>query len=63
MRDPTFDVHKLFEGAFGLIGGTERQHVVVDFESKVATFIEEREWHPSERTERLGLIVIEDSQE
>lgn len=54
VRDPTFDVHKLFEGAFGLIAGTEKQHVVVDFESKVATFIEEREWHPSQKITRTA---------
>ena len=53
-RDPTFDVHKLFEGAFGLIAGTDRQHVVVDFEARVATFIEEREWHPSQKITRLN---------
>jgi predicted DNA-binding transcriptional regulator YafY len=53
-RDPTFDVHKMFEGAFGIIGGTERQHIVVDFEPHVATFIEEREWHPSQKITRLA---------
>ena len=52
-RDPTFDVSKLFDGAFGIIGGTERRHIVVDFDASVATFIEERAWHPSQKLSSL----------
>lgn len=53
-RDPNFDVSKLFDGAFGIVAGSERHHVVVDFDSKVATYIEEREWHPSQKITRTS---------
>jgi predicted DNA-binding transcriptional regulator YafY len=52
-RDPTFDVSKVFDGSFGLIGGGEKQRIVVEFDAKVATFIEERQWHPTQRNTRL----------
>jgi predicted DNA-binding transcriptional regulator YafY len=54
VRDPTFDVSKMFDGVFGIIGGTDRHHVVVDFEAKIATYIEEREWHSSQKITRLA---------
>lgn len=53
-RDPNFDVSKLFDGSFGIIGAPERKHIVVDFEPRIATFIEEREWHPSQKITRLA---------
>ena len=53
-RDPGFDVSKLFEGAFGMIGGTGApQHVVVDFAPKAVALVEPREWHHSQRSTRL----------
>ena len=52
-RDPTFDVSKLFDGSFGMIGGSAPQRVVVEFDRKVATFITERQWHPSQRNVKL----------
>lgn len=51
-RDPDFDPSRLFDGAFGLIAGGERLKVVVEFEPRVATWIEEREWHPSQKVTR-----------
>ncbi|MBK8690755.1 MAG: WYL domain-containing protein [Deltaproteobacteria bacterium] len=49
-RNPEFNVQRLFEGAFGIYGGgAERQHVVVDFDARVAQYIEPREWHPRRR--------------
>jgi predicted DNA-binding transcriptional regulator YafY len=60
-RDPTLDVHKLFDGAFGIIAGGERHKVVVEFEPRVATWIEEREWHPTQKITRQvdGGVVAE----
>ena len=60
-RDPMFDPSKLFDGAFGLIAGGERHKVVVEFEARVATWIEEREWHPSQKVTRQvdGGVTIE----
>ncbi len=52
-RNPEFNVPRLFEGAFGIFGGGERQHVVVDFDARVASYIEPREWHPTQRCSRL----------
>jgi len=52
-RDPTVDVSKMFEGAFGLHNGGERQHVVVEFAAEVAKYIEPREWHLTQRMTRL----------
>ena len=53
-RNPEFNVQRLFEGAFGIYGGgAERQHVVVDFDARVAQYIEPREWHPTQKTSRL----------
>ena len=53
-RNPEFNVARLFEGAFGIFGGgTERHRVVVDFEGRVASYIEPREWHPTQKTSRL----------
>jgi predicted DNA-binding transcriptional regulator YafY len=60
-RDPDFDPSKLFDGAFGLIAAQERHKVVVEFEQKVAIYIEEREWHPTQKITRHvdGSGVIE----
>lgn len=61
-RNPEFNVQRLFEGAFGIYGGgSERQHVVVDFDARVAQYIEPREWHPTQKTSRLpgGELRIE----
>lgn len=60
-RDPDFDPSKLFDGAFGLIAGGERHKVVVEFEPRVATWIEEREWHPSQKIQRNvdGGVTVE----
>lgn len=52
-RDPAVDVSKMFEGAFGLHSGSERQHVVVDFTAEVARYIEPREWHATQKMTRL----------
>lgn len=53
-RDPSFDVSKLFEGAFGLIAGSGApQHVVVDFAASAVGYIEPREWHHTQRSTRL----------
>ncbi len=52
-RDPTIDVSKNFEGAFGLFTTGERQHVVVEFSAAVAQYIEPREWHHSQKLTRL----------
>ncbi len=52
-RDPSIDVSKNFEGAFGLFTTGERQHVVVDFAAGVAPYIEPREWHHSQKLSRL----------
>ncbi len=51
-RDPNIDVSRLFEGAFGIIGGGERQRVVVDFAPAVAHLVESREWHHTQRLSR-----------
>ncbi len=51
-RDPSIDVSKNFEGAFGLFTTGERKHVVVDFDAAVAQYIEPREWHHSQRITR-----------
>jgi predicted DNA-binding transcriptional regulator YafY len=60
-RDPTLDVSKLFDGAFGIIAGSQRHRVTVEFEQRVATWIEEREWHPSQKITRQidGGVIIE----
>ncbi len=52
VRDPTFDVSRLFDGAFGIIAGSERVRVVIEFDKKVASFVEERTWHPTQRVTR-----------
>ena len=52
-RDPTVDVSKMFEGAFGLHNGGERQRVVVEFAAEVAKYIEPREWHVTQKMTRL----------
>ena len=52
VRDPTFDVSKLFDGSFGMISTGAPQRVIVDFEKRVAPFIEERMWHPSQKITR-----------
>ena len=44
-RDPNFDVSKMFEGAFGIFSGGDRQHVVVDFAPRIVPDIEPRDWH------------------
>lgn len=61
VRDPMFDPSKLFDGAFGLIAGGDRHKVVVEFEPRVSTWIEEREWHPSQKVTRQvdGGVTIE----
>ena len=53
-RDPQFNVSKLFDGAFGLITGGRARRVVVEFASNVATYVEERSWHPSQRISKLS---------
>ena len=60
-RDPALDVSKLFDGAFGIIAGSQRHRVTVEFEQRVATWIEEREWHPSQKITRQidGGVIIE----
>lgn len=52
-RDPSVDVSKMFEGAFGLFYSGERQHVVVEFTPAVAQYIEPREWHVTQKMTRL----------
>jgi proteasome accessory factor C len=52
-RDPTVDVSKMFEGAFGLFYSGERRHVVVEFAAAVAQYIEPREWHNTQKMTRL----------
>jgi len=52
-RDPSVDVSKMFEGAFGLFYNGERQHVVVEFTAAVAQYIEPREWHATQKMTRL----------
>ncbi|MBI5514360.1 MAG: transcriptional regulator [Deltaproteobacteria bacterium] len=52
-RDPSFDVSHMFDGAFGLMGGTERYRVVVDFSPRVVRWIQERDWHPSQQFQSL----------
>lgn len=53
-RDPSFDVSKLFQGAFGLIAGSGApQRVVVDFSPRAVSYIEPREWHHTQRSTRL----------
>lgn len=52
-RDPSIDVSKNFEGAFGLFTSGERQHVVIDFSPMAAPYIEPREWHHSQKLTRL----------
>lgn len=61
VRDADFDPSKLFDGAFGLIVGGERSKVVVEFSSNVATWVEEREWHPSQKVTRRvdGSVIVE----
>lgn len=61
-RDPSFNVSKLFEGAFGIFsGGGERHTVVVDFDPRVGYLIEPREWHPTQRVSRTedGMLRVE----
>lgn len=60
-RDPSIDVSKNFEGAFGLFTTGERKHVVVDFDAAVAQYIEPREWHHSQRITRTdeGCLRVE----
>ncbi|MDP3277772.1 MAG: WYL domain-containing protein [Deltaproteobacteria bacterium] len=54
VRDVNFDVKKLFDGAFGLISNNKAiEHVMVEFTARVSTYIEERQWHPSQKLTRL----------
>lgn len=43
-----YDPAKLFEGAFGLIGGAPAR-VRLRFSDKVARFVRRRQWHPSQQ--------------
>lgn len=47
-----YDPHSLFADSFGIIGG-EPQDIVLRFHRRVAPYIQERIWHPSQSIERL----------
>ncbi len=47
-----YDPNDLFANAFGIIGG-QPQEVALRFHRRVAPYIQEREWHPSQQMETL----------
>ena len=47
-----YDPSQLFADAFGIIGGAPRE-VSLRFHRRVAPYIQERIWHPSQALERL----------
>ena len=47
-----YDPHSLFSDAFGIIGGTPRT-VTLRFHRRVAPYIQERVWHPSQELQAL----------
>ncbi|AIE76207.1 YafY family protein [Synechocystis sp. PCC 6714] len=47
--DPSFDWKKYSQNAFQVEKGDRLHKVVIDFASRAAPYIREREWHPSQR--------------
>jgi predicted DNA-binding transcriptional regulator YafY len=48
-----FDVSKHLEKSFGIYHGTDSLTVRVRFSEKVARYVSEKQWHPSQKTRRL----------
>ncbi len=52
-RDPQFNVQKHLANTFGIIPGSGRpQKITVRFAPQVARYVEETQWHPSQRCAR-----------
>lgn len=53
-----YDPSKLVEGAFGLFAG-QQSEVKIRFEEKVARYVKRRQWHPTQKTEKVegGILV------
>jgi predicted DNA-binding transcriptional regulator YafY len=52
IRPAGFDLEKYLEASFGLFRG-KAERIRLRFSPAVARYVEERQWHPSQRSERL----------
>jgi proteasome accessory factor B len=59
---PDYDPATLAQGAFGLIGGAERQTIRIFFDAKVARYVRRRRWHPTQRVTNVrgGIELVMD---
>jgi predicted DNA-binding transcriptional regulator YafY len=60
LRPKDFDPEKFFESSFGVMTGARLHQVKLKFNAKVAGFIRETTWHPSQRARDLpdGGIIL-----
>ena len=54
-----FSPSDFFQGAFGIFGGGEVEHVVLEFSRAVSALVVAREWHPSQRLRILRSGAVE----
>lgn len=52
-RNPNFDIRAELGNSFGVYSGTGQYKVVIHFEPRVADYIREKRWHPSQRLKEL----------
>jgi predicted DNA-binding transcriptional regulator YafY len=60
-RPADFDIAKYFEGAFAIVGGNTQQMVRVRFAARVARYVCEKRFHPSQLIEKQsdGGVVLQ----
>ncbi len=57
----SFSLDDYFDGAFGIISGTQTHHVVVEFSKRLRTEATTRRWHPTQTSRELasGRVRVE----
>lgn len=59
-RDPAFDIDSFWGKRFGIFGGSREYDVQIEFVREHAPYVEEREWHPTQKIKkrRDGSLVL-----
>jgi proteasome accessory factor B len=52
-RDPRFDIRAELGNSFGVYSGTGKFKVIIQFAARVADYIREKKWHPSQKLREL----------
>lgn len=52
-RDSNFSIHQQLQNSFGIHSGTAKIPVVIQFNHRVADYVREKKWHPSQKLKNI----------